>query len=437
MNGWRGRYILFFWLAFLIVMALNILVWLYLNQVENRFKSQLHNHLSDVQQVMNELITVYSEDVDPASLVPGQNSGLNYIFYQQALERIRRSSNIQSILLLSTNGQILVSAPERLVYQRMAAIASGKAFDRALAGETVVTDIHNYAGEQFMSALTAIRNIDGFITSVLVVEVRAGFFGVLNSLRNRLLLFSILNVALILLIALLLFRMLQRSMHYQAELQKQQNLVQLGTMAATVAHEIRNPLSIIEGTNDLIRKKFRAGEDPVFDYIPDEIKRLNTLIDNFLTFARTPQIRPQEIDLGRLTDRLKLSLAPTELNRFKITGLPVKSFISDEKLMEQILLNLIQNAFQAGDAGNEVELHLALKSRHRLWIEVLDRGEGIPNEIEKQIFDPFFTTREKGTGLGLAITAQLVRHLNGRIRFEKRPGGGTIFIIELINLKSN
>ncbi len=437
MNRRSGTYTLFFWLAFALVLFLNLLVWLYLKQVESRFHSELETHLFDVEQVLNRLMTEFNDDVDLSTLLPDDNSSLTFFYYQQQLEEIRQKSSLQSILLLSPQGEILVSSPPSLSKQKTSSAVLHTEFKKALSGLTVVSEIREYAGEQFMSAYTPIKNIDGFLSAVLVIEAKADFFIVLSSLKNRLLLFSFINLTLIILTALFLFRMIQRSMRYQSELKDQEHLVELGTMAASVAHELRNPLGIIQGTNDVIKKKYNAQDDEIFNYIPDEIKRLNRLIDDFLTFSRSPNLNIETLDLEHLTEHLRLSLTEANREGLIISKLPLTTIQTDGQLLEQALLNVILNAFQASGNEQPVQLNLSSPGKNLLQFEIIDNGPGIPNEKQSQVFTPFFTTKEQGTGLGLAITKRIIQHLQGNISLQTFTGNGARFIIEVPSLKNN
>ncbi|HID39115.1 MAG TPA: hypothetical protein EYP36_06340, partial [Calditrichaeota bacterium] len=317
---------------------------------------------------------------------------------------------------------------------KISSTALHREFKKALSGLTVVSEIRKYAGEPFMSAYAPLKNIDGFLTAVLVIEARAGFFNVLSSLKKRLLLFSFINLVLISLTALFLFRMIQRSMHYQAELKDQQHLVELGTMAASVAHELRNPLGIIQGTNDVIKKKYHAEKDEIFNYIPDEIKRLNRLIDNFLTFSRSPQLSLEPLYMDQITEHILQSLPEENRRHLILSQLPDTKIQSDRQLLEQALLNVLLNAFQASRSGQAVALNISSPKKNRLRFEIIDHGTGIPKEVQAKIFTPFFTTKEQGTGLGLAITKRIVDQLQGTITVSSQKEKGTTLRIEIPDL---
>jgi len=254
-NQKSKQFIILFWLSFLFVLALNLLVWFYLTHVENHFQEQLKARLKSSNQVLSRLLLELTDEVNLNLIIPGQEQSIEYLFYQQTLQTVRLESNLQTILLLSPQGEIIASSPQILGSQLYSGIADRAEFKKALYGESVVSDIEQIAGERFASAFAPLRDIDGFTIGIVVIEARADYFSVLASLKNRMLVFSVLNFILILFIAYLLFRLLKRKIRYETEIRDKKHLVRLGTMGATVAHELQNPLNIIEATNDTIKKK--------------------------------------------------------------------------------------------------------------------------------------------------------------------------------------
>ena len=306
---------------------------------------------------MNMLISRLINPAEINAILPQSRTSIEYLYYQQLLEDIARNNNLQSILIISPEYDVLVSAPEILADQSYLNLHSSQAFKTALNGLPAVSDIQSYSGEKFMSAFTPIQNIDGYTIAVISIEAKANYFEIISSLRHRLLLFSLINSALIILIAFFLSIMIRRSLQYQAEIKEQERLVELGTMASTVAHELRNPLNIIEATNDVIQKKYAKTNDEVFSFIPDEVKRLSVLIDNFLKFARNPELKIESKPVSQLIDRIKLNLTDQEMNRLQIVY-PESDIVlkTDHSLVEQVVLNPLKNAFEACKPDETVQV---------------------------------------------------------------------------------
>ena len=428
------QYILFFWIAFLVVITLNFFIWLYLNQVEEQFKNELKGKLSSLNRMITKLIEF--SDIGIGYVQPGDRSGLEYLYIQQLFDDLRRSNELQNILFISKQQEILISSPEILSTQLTLSLDADPYYQQATNGNPAVTELESHAGQKFMSAYAPIRNIDGLIMGVIVIEARADYFEVISNLRNRLIVFSLINFLLITLFALLLWRLIKRTIQYQSAMQQQEHLAKLGTMAATVAHEIRNPLNIIQGTNDLLKKKYGRSSDELFSYIPEEIKRLSILIDNFLNFAKTPRLHIEKKSLRYLIERIDLSLDRRDKQRVVFNKAHWDmEFSTDHSLLEQVMSNLLKNALQASTDTDEVRVDLIHLRRGRVKIEIKDHGEGIPVENLNKIFDPFFTTKDQGTGLGLAISKRIIDQLNGTLQVQSLKNQGTLAEVILSDLR--
>lgn len=425
-----NRYSIYFWIGFLVVILLNIFVWLFLNQVDKQFENELKNKLLSMGTLISRLIDVSEIN----TILPDSLNSIEYIYYQQLLDDITYKHNLQSALIASPAYDILVSAPELLSDKRFINLEGSEVFQSALNGIAAASDIQEYSREKFMSAYIPINNIDGFVMAVLIIEARAEYFHIISSLRNRLFLFSVINSVLIIMIAFFLSRMIKKSIRYQTEIKEREHLVQLGTMAATVAHELRNPLNIIEATNDHIHKKYANKDDEVFSYIPEEIRRLSIMIDNFLKFARNPVLNIERKSISQLIGRVNLNLTSIEKDQLEIVQSdPEFNIKTDHSLLEQALINLIKNAAEANDENESIYITFEIYKKN-LKITVEDKGRGISNEIIDKIFDPFFTTKETGTGLGLAITKRIIDQLSGEIEIHSDVNKGTKIEIIIPNL---
>jgi signal transduction histidine kinase len=229
----------------------------------------------------------------------------------------------------------------------------------------------------------------------------------------------------------------------QLLLERQEKLASLGTLAAGVAHEIRNPLTAIKAWLFMHRKNLRAGtqEDADAKVIGNEIDRLERIVRDFLVFARPsePQLRAvsAEEPLREVHQLLTPQLAKANI-RFTIESFPAAHVNADPQQIKQVLINLVQNASEAIGEDGTVSLRARLD---RMWLrdketevvifEVADTGKGIPAEVEKRLFDPFFSTKESGTGLGLSIAARIVEKHGGVLQYRTRVNHGATFGIVL------
>ncbi|MGA8030218.1 MAG: ATP-binding protein [Bryobacteraceae bacterium] len=220
----------------------------------------------------------------------------------------------------------------------------------------------------------------------------------------------------------------------QASLRRSERLAALGQLTAGLAHELRNPLGTIKASAEMLTKDSTRSRPQVMSemagYIGTEVDRMNTLIANFLDFARPLQIHSTMADLRSVIDGVVRQ--QSELARNRQVALSVRlgdeplSFVFDPDLLQLAISNLVQNAIQASAAGQSVEIR-AEAVRDDVMIFVSDRGEGIQPQHLENIFNPFFTTKPQGIGLGLAIVAKIIDEHQGRINVFSEPGSGTRF----------
>lgn len=221
----------------------------------------------------------------------------------------------------------------------------------------------------------------------------------------------------------------------QAEVAQQERLAALGTLAAGVAHEIRNPLSSIKGFATYFRNKFESGsrDYELAGVMIGEVDRLNRVVSELLELTRPAEPRLADTDpCGLLRHAVKLveddcrSRGITVLTRCADAGMVPM----DADRVLQALLNLLLNAIQAMPDGGTLTVS-AQPVRDRLELRVADTGQGIPPEDQDRIFDPYFTTKNQGTGLGLATVRTIAEAHGGRVRVASEPGSGTEVTLEL------
>jgi two-component system, NtrC family, sensor histidine kinase HydH len=221
-----------------------------------------------------------------------------------------------------------------------------------------------------------------------------------------------------------------------ARMKQTERLSAAGQLAASLAHEIRNPLASISGAAGILRRGAAPPEylEDSLEIIQKESQRLNKLLTGFLNFAKPRSPRLQLTDPNAiLVSVASLASHTAEASRISLVRTPAvecPEIECDPEQLKQVLLNLVINAIEASPSGSEIQLRTLVENK-KISIEVEDSGSGIPDEIAVQIFDPFFTTKPKGTGLGLAISSMIVAQHNGSLSFHKNPHGGTTFRLEL------
>jgi signal transduction histidine kinase len=171
------------------------------------------------------------------------------------------------------------------------------------------------------------------------------------------------------------------------------------------------------------------------EVILKEVKKLDTVLTHFLTFAKPTRLELRSLNLGHVIEEV-FSLMKTELDRSgvevfqEISGLP--EIKGDYEKMRQVLINLLHNSIQAMPEGGKLKIgvqEIFENGQRKVLLRVEDSGQGIPEEYQKKVFDPFFTTKEGGTGLGLSIVYSIVKEHQGSIDLQSQVGHGTVFAV--------
>jgi len=223
--------------------------------------------------------------------------------------------------------------------------------------------------------------------------------------------------------------------HARTLLQRADRLSALGTLAAVVAHEIRNPLVSVRTFIQLLPERV---DDEEFrtsfrELALKEIERICELISDLLAFSRPTPADREPTDLNEIASQIVRLLDP-EARKRDVTiamvlaeRLPI--VVAHEAQVKQVLMNVVLNAIQACEGRGRVEVSTADDGAGGCAVEIADTGVGMTAEQREQIFDPFFTTKEHGSGLGLYIAHRIVAEHDGTIAVTERPDGGTIFRI--------
>ena len=232
-------------------------------------------------------------------------------------------------------------------------------------------------------------------------------------------------------------RLMEENVRLERELAERERMASLGRMAATVAHEIKNPLSAIKSIAQVMREDEHLNKDYGRDLslIVGETDRLSQSVTQLLSFARRES--PAEQALG--TDELLRSVVDLFRANAREHGIGLEYQIRDDaqlsgkcvSVLRDALSNLLLNALQATSPGGKISLAAALDNAD-LLISVQDTGPGVPLELREQIWEPFFTTRQRGTGLGLAIVRKRVQEVGGTASLGGAAnGGGALFFLRV------
>ena len=237
------------------------------------------------------------------------------------------------------------------------------------------------------------------------------------------------------------FESIRRS---QEKMFQAERLSSLGQLAAGLAHELKNPLTSIKMIFQAILDSSSHPEMTRQDaeLILREVKKLDTILTQFLTFAKPPRLQLQPLDLSRTVGDV-LSLMKTALDQNRVEVLieipaDLPQIRGDPERMKQVLINLLLNSIQAMPQGGKVRIsaqEVFENHQKEVLLRVEDSGKGIPEKDRERVFDPFFTTKEGGTGLGLSIVYGIIKEHHGRIDLQSQVGKGTVFAITFPQLE--
>lgn len=265
--------------------------------------------------------------------------------------------------------------------------------------------------------------------------------------RNRNLLF--ISMTLVMLIGLfsLWFLYMNQNRHLarieemRKQLEQSERLSALGQLAAGVAHEIRNPLNAISLASQRLQREFHPEKDKEQEFqqlagvIRDEIRRLNEIIEDFLSFSRSRRLEFRDYSVRDVLFKL-VSLIEEEA-KTKGVSIKLQSIDSvnpvpmDVDKLRQAFLNIIKNAMESIPGEGAISISVEPSGSDWISIKITDTGSGLTPEETERIFDPEYTTKEKGLGLGLPIAHEIVRGHGGRILVQSEPGSGTTFDVRL------
>lgn len=217
----------------------------------------------------------------------------------------------------------------------------------------------------------------------------------------------------------------------QEELFRRRQLASVGELAASIAHEVRNPLAVIVNAAANLRRQGLSPDDrgTLFGIIEEETTRLNDLVTELLRYARPVSVQRAETSLEDALAALGKGLPDEWTLKTEIAPDPeVRSVWGDPALLRLALGNLVDNARQAMPSGGEIRVRAFLRDADmapRVCIEVADSGPGMDEETRQRAKDPFFTTRPRGTGLGLPISVRIIEAHDGTLEVESELGRGT------------
>ncbi len=222
----------------------------------------------------------------------------------------------------------------------------------------------------------------------------------------------------------------------QKEMVRQHALAEVGKFSMMVAHEVKNPLSIIKGSVEILKKDNLDTDslNTLWDFLEEEISRIDRVIEDFLFFARPKEPERNVVEMNSAVHNIVQKACFMNMDEETELLLEIESgacdILCDLDLMERAILNILRNAMDV--CKKDDKIRIKTWSDRRYWfLSIEDSGPGIPREHRARVFEPFYTTKSKGTGLGLAMTKRIVELHGGAIFVGRSPLGGACFVIKL------
>ena len=230
------------------------------------------------------------------------------------------------------------------------------------------------------------------------------------------------------------------SIRKETRLRRSESLASMTTMAAGVAHEIKNPLAAMKIHTQLMRKTFQKNGSMTLDQaesflsvLEEEIEHLNKIAVDFLFAVKPMEVELKKESINDIVSDILSFLEPEAEDKKVIVESKLSSFIPnielDSRLVKQALLNLIQNAFAAMEGGGKLTVVTKLNGDY-VSVRISDTGCGIDEDKLGKIFEPYYTTKASGTGLGLTLVYKIMKEHHGDIHVSSRKGEGTTFELE-------
>ena len=404
-------------------------------------------------QALNKLkigfVALKRKDGSGTILIALDRDGLRYwgtkVSIEKALEKLGegQSQGLVYIVVMDRQGTILDATgrvPEkwREADMHLSEILSGK---RTIESRKVI-----YQGRNLLDMAIPFVLNDKIAGVVRIGLERESMDRILAENRRNMMIFSILIVLIALLAMWLLFhnqnRHLAGIVEMERRLDKAERLSALGQLAAGVAHEIRNPLNAVSMASQRLKRDFvPADEDKAREFqslagvIRDEIRRLNGIIEEFLTFSKSRRLEfhdyPVTDVLQKIVNLIREEATAKNIDIRTHWSTDGAVIPMDMDKLQQALLNIIKNAMESIDGKGVIDITVTQKTKDKISIKVSDTGCGMTSNEVERIFSPEYTTKEKCLGLGLPLAHEIVRGHSGEILVFSEQGSGTTFEIIL------
>ncbi|HID32207.1 MAG TPA: HAMP domain-containing histidine kinase [bacterium (Candidatus Stahlbacteria)] len=346
-------------------------------------------------------------------------------------DQIIRSTGLFNLYIIDTGEKIVYQhkttkfarGPDPILHLDRPAILS------ALAGEPEATPLYKVSNIYLKSGYVPIYDIYGEVIGAVGVAADAPSFLLLKDFENKGLILNLILICALILVSIGFIIILRRISRIEENIALDNTFTVLGQLAASVAHEIKNPLAIILTAADRLK---RDPTSETIDYIKDEARRIDQIVRGYLSLGRRDL--KDEVDINSIIEEVVESLAPRfEEKRIEVEKRltrNLKSVVANPGSIRQIMINLITNSCEAIHDEGKI-LITTEEDGNLVKIGVSDTGTGIRKKDFKRLFSPFYTSKVGGSGIGLFVVRQTVETMKGRIFLTKKAGFNTTIMIEI------
>jgi signal transduction histidine kinase len=419
-----------------IIVLVNLAWWLFYQKSAELLDQQLARRLAAIASVTTSSVSTPAVE----NLAVGGLQAYSDVLNQ--LEEVRQADSLAEVFILDERYRYLVTTAQQADSVYLLGDLHSHLLDSllfSLHSGALVTEPHQTGQVVLRSAFAPLVDADGLAVAVLGVEASVDYYDVLEDLRTNLYYSTGLSVLIGLVFGLLFVLYQRRVNSVERQLFASETQSFLGRMVAVVSHELKNPLMIIRGSAERIRRKHESDEA---SYILEEVDRLNDIVGGYLNFARSGQSlveseQRQTVELAGLVANTREHLYqryPEHQIRWigepQLASVTIKGY---PRSLRQVLLNLLINGVDACLAGeNPVAVGITIETeRSDVILTVHDEGVGLDSAQMKSVFTPFFTTKTSGSGLGLYVSRKLVEEMGGSMDLVSQPGKGTQITIRL------
>ena len=345
------------------------------------------------------------------------------------LEYFNQSKNLQILIDSIPIAFLGIDSKLRIIaFNNQVANIFGLAKDVKLLGKhlSYITEIkgNDYQGMQIYKALQG-KNIVNEHASIRNLNLLVNAYPISDNNGEKII------------GAVALYQDITELENLRSEMGNIERLNLVGQMAASITHEIRNPMATVRGFIQLLSEQADKGKEGYYSIILNELDRANGIITDFLSLSQSRVLEMNECNLNEIIKELQpIIMADTNIKGQYFELLldeRLPNLLLNKKEIKQLLLNLARNGTEAMTSGGKLIISTRLLD-NQVELLVTDTGSGISQEKIGRIFEPFFTTKERGTGLGLSVTKSIVDKHHGQIRINSNSGDGTTFIISFNRL---